>query len=83
MSKYIKIEDAIEAAINGCATWDGGYVPSMDVPIKAELEGVDDKRIDLVRCKECKHHYTADCPLHFEYDPLDDWFCGDGDDGKQ
>ena len=33
---------------------------------------------EIVRCGNCEHHYTADCPLHFEYDPLDDWFCADG-----
>lgn len=54
MSRYIKVEDAIEAAISGCASWDGGYFPSMDEPIKEEFEAVDDKCIDVVRCRECK-----------------------------
>lgn len=34
---------------------------------------------EIVRCKECIHHYTADCPLHFEFNPIDDWFCADGE----
>lgn len=55
MSRYIKLEDAIEAAINGCASWDGGYFPSMDDPIKAEFDAIGDKCIDLVRCAECKN----------------------------
>ena len=60
MSRYIKLEDAIEAAINGCASWDGGYFPSMDEPIKEEFEAVDDKCIDVVRCRECKHRIMND-----------------------
>ena len=34
---------------------------------------------EIVRCKDCIHHLTADCPMHFEYDPLDDWFCASGE----
>ena len=60
MAKYIKVEDAIEAAINGCASWDGGYFPSMDDPIKEEFDAVADKCIDLVRCGECKYYIPWD-----------------------
>ena len=35
--------------------------------------------MELIRCGACVHHYTADCPLHFEYDPLDDFYCGSGE----
>ena len=55
MAKYIKVEDAIEAAINGCASWDGGYFPSMDDPIKDEFASIKDKCIEIVRCKDCVH----------------------------
>jgi len=87
MSKYIKVEDAIEAAINGCATWDGGYFPSMDEPIKEEFEAVDDKCIDLVRCKDCKYCYAEGfvnarnvCEKHYDFGNVDDdWFCADGE----
>lgn len=44
----------------------------------AEIRSVVNMR-EIVRCKECVHHFTADCPLHFEYDPLDDWFCASGE----
>ena len=60
MSRYIKVEDAIEAAINGCASWDGGYFPSMDDPVKEEFDAVADKCIELVRCGECKHFIEPD-----------------------
>ena len=84
MSRYIKVEDAIEAAISGCASWDGGYFPSMDEPIKEEFEAVNDKCIDLVRCGECKHHEVFKngvngwcnghgCPADINY------FCADGE----
>lgn len=88
MSRYIKVEDAIEAAISGCASWDGGYFPSMDEPIKEEFEAVNDKCIDLVRCGECKHNIgekvwldgdvTIDCINGMGYPPPD-WFCADGE----
>ena len=55
MAKYIKVEGAIEAAINGCASWDGGYFPSMDDPIKDEFASIEDKCIEIVRCGECKY----------------------------
>lgn len=63
MSKYIKVEDAIEAAINGCSSWDGGYFPSMDDPIKEEFDAVADKCIELVRCRECRKAelFTGGC----------------------
>lgn len=87
MSRYIKVEDAIEAAINGCASWDGGYFPSMDEPIKEEFEAVDDKCIDLVRCGECKYCYSEGfvnvrnvCEKHYDFGNVDDdWFCADGE----
>lgn len=84
MSRYIRIEDAVEAAINGCASWDGGYFPSMDEPIKEEFEAVADKCIDLVRCKDCKH--TKDdgcgaiyCKVWDRWEMPEDYFCADGE----
>lgn len=92
MSKYIKVDDAIETAINGCASWDGGYFPSMDDSIKEEFDAVADKCIDVVRCKDCKHRHKADdfppfksgyyCDLFHiksEMKNCDDWFCADGE----
>lgn len=86
MSKYIRVEDAIEAAINGCASWDGGYFPSMDDPIKEEFDAVADKCIDLVRCRECKYRYVDGdnvrfnvCELNHNKVQSDDWFCADGE----
>ena len=86
MSKYIKVKDAIEAAINGCASWDGGYFPSMDDPIKEEFDAIADKRIELVRCGECRwaclapQRQTATCmkkrlPSTHDYE----YFCADGE----
>ena len=36
----------------------------------------------VVRCKDCKHHGSEDCPLFtdaVEFATDDDWFCGDGE----
>ena len=88
MSRYIKVEDAIEAAINGCASWDGGYFPSMDDPVKEEFDTVADKCIELVRCGECKHRdpedKRCDCGgpewVKGKILPVeDDWFCAYGE----
>jgi hypothetical protein len=82
MSRYIKVEDAIETAISGCASWDGGYFPSMDEPIKEEFEAVNDKCIDLVRCMECKWFDGKECCdknglfVGFNYETF---FCADGE----
>lgn len=82
MSRYIRIEDAIEAAINGCASWDGGYFPSMDDPIKAEFDAIGDKCIDVVRCRECKsgimYELLNEKYCKGEFHSLD-YFCADGE----
>ena len=83
MSRYIKVEDAIEAAINGCSSWDGGYFPSMDDPIKEEFDAVAYKCIELVRCGECKNcnfiggfgYYCHYCRETIQTD----WFCSHGE----
>ena len=79
MSKYIKVEDAIEAAINGCSSWDGGYFPSMDDPIKEEFDAVADKCIELVRCGECMMGFVENGYKYCggEIHKLD-WFCASG-----
>lgn len=89
MSRYIKVEDAIEAAINGCASWDGGYFPSMDDPVKEEFDAVADKCIELVRCGECKHFIEPswECRKLIDRDAYGeadarvypDYFCADGE----
>ena len=84
MSKYIKVEDAIEAAINGCSSWDGGYSPSMDDPIKEEFDAVADKCIELVRCGECRHRDPEDkkCDhgwMFFSFPRPDDGYCEHGE----
>ena len=83
MSRYIKVEDAIETAINGCASWDGGYFPSMDEPIKEEFEAVYDKCIEIVRCKDCKHWERdvvfSDGWCRGKHQGNPDWFCADGE----
>lgn len=36
---------------------------------------------ELIRCKDCKHHGSEDCPLFtdaVEFVTDDDWFCADG-----
>lgn len=81
MAKYIKVEDAIEAAINGCASWDGGYYPSMDDPIKDEFASIEDKCTEIVRCGECEHRKppTDYCEkLRKAYVP-DDFYCKYGE----
>lgn len=79
MSKYIRIEDAIETAINGCASWDGGYFPSMDDPIKEEFDAVADKCIELVLCRECKKWDRMDCCcMRFFITTSPDFFCAGG-----
>lgn len=39
--------------------------------------------IDLVRCKDCKHHGTMDCPMCEEgnciFHTADNWYCADGE----
>ena len=84
MSKYIKVKDAIEVAINGCASWDGGYFPSMDDPIKGEFASIEDKCIEIVRCGECKHWEAFKngvngwCNRH-GVPQGSFWFCADGE----
>lgn len=39
---------------------------------------------ELVRCNDCKHRETYECPVHVGcsvdgYDEPDDWFCADGE----
>lgn len=86
MSKYIKVEDAIGAAINGCASWDGGYYPSMDDSVKEEFDAVADKCIELVRCKDFKHWDKWVCDKDGGHECIynggvwmEDEFCSDGE----
>lgn len=90
MAKYIKVDDAINAAINGCASWDGGYSPSMDEPIKEEFDAVADKCIELVRCGECKHYKPWDDATYGNCKiasgaRMKDWYCnlGERKDGSE
>ena len=38
---------------------------------------------ELVRCKDCKHHGTMDCPMceeaNMPFYTADNWYCYDGD----
>ena len=34
--------------------------------------------VQVVRCGECKHRETVDCPMQFER-PCADFFCADGE----
>lgn len=79
MSKYIKVEDAIEAAKYGCSSWDGGYFPSMDGPIKEEFDAVADKCIDLVRCGECKYDGHCVHQIYVMQKDRNTFFCADGE----
>lgn len=84
MNRYIKVEDAIEAAISGCASWDGGYFPSMDDPIKDEFASIEGKCIEIVRCGECKYlteitDYNGWCTRINDHIENFDWFCADGE----
>ena len=94
MSKYIKVKDAIEVAINGCASWDGGYFPSMDDPIKGEFASIEDKCIEIVRCGECRWWSKDEPDDEYGYcyngkilgGTKENWHCADGkrrSDGKQ
>lgn len=43
-------------------------------------KGRADALESIVRCKDCKWHDTADCPLCEVFDPSspDDWYCAEG-----
>ena len=75
MSKYIKVEDAIHAAISGCAAWDGGYFPSMDGPIEDAFKDQENKCIEIVRCRECRCGIVCVIGQHLGLDG----FCSKGE----
>lgn len=87
MSRYIKVEDAIEAAISGCADWDGGYSPTMDDPIKDAFSSAPTvDAVQVVRCRECEHnHIYSDgtgwcgCANHYGIPTHKDFYCADGE----
>ena len=39
--------------------------------------------VEVIRCKDCKHRGTYDCPVYVGGDGMcsepDDWFCADGE----
>ena len=48
------------------------------------IYGTDAKVVgEIVRCKDCKHHGTMDCPMCEEgnciFHTADNWYCADGE----
>lgn len=49
-----------------------------------EPNGNPKDMVEVVRCKNCKHRLTSQCPCqctgdpYYSWDPDDEWFCADG-----
>ena len=82
MSKYIKLEDAIEAIEDKIAD----YIPTLygrygEIPLELRMTITSLPTIDIVNCIECA--YLGDdwwCYKHeFTPIPIEDYFCKDGE----
>ena len=59
-------------------------IAQMPKPVKL-LDVFGDNYEKIVRCKNCRHRSTSQCPCqysgdpYYSWDPDDDWFCADGE----
>lgn len=70
MAKYIEIEAALQSACKGCnIEFDDQPCEPCDCYIREKLLAVPTiDAVPVVRCRECKHRETVDCPMcHEEY----------------
>ena len=55
------------------------YVAAFDMAVEALSQQ------EIIRCKDCKHRLTSQCPCqctgdpYYSWDPDDEWFCADGE----
>lgn len=62
-----------------------GVLTDCETIIKAlhkAINGFTANATSVVRCRDCKHHGSEDCPLFtdaVEFVTDDDWFCADGE----
>lgn len=65
----MKKEEAIKWVDNrmcwGRGTFTANHLPNIDECWEAGRMAIEALQIDLVRCKDCKHRETDDCPMYW------------------
>lgn len=82
MSRYIDVDETLEQIRKKLGVKSLSYLLEMERQIVAVIQSMSS--IDIVRCKECKHRGTDDCPMCNEcgrntHPTLADDFCSSGE----
>ena len=73
MKRYLSYEDILKECRNVTIYDEGGWDMLMKAVLIESLERLEDP---IVKCRDCKHRRTDDCPMFHE--TWEEWNDGDG-----